>query len=73
MVHPRDGEPRQHTEWHSVSLLGQEQIKKIRNYLIKESHVLVEGRIAYRTYINKKGETKSVTEIKAGYPVDLDR
>jgi single-strand DNA-binding protein len=70
---PKEGEPRKRTEWHGISVWGQEQIRKIRNYIVKGSHVLVEGRIVYRTYTNRQGEKKSVTEIKADYLVDLDR
>jgi single-stranded DNA-binding protein len=52
---------------------GKQQIEKFRNYLIKGSHVLVEGRVIYRRYTNAQGQTKYVTEIRANYLVDLDR
>jgi single-strand DNA-binding protein len=72
-VFPKKGEQKQYTDWHTVRIWGKEQVEKLRNYLIKGSHVLVEGRVIYRTYTDKQGQTRYVTEIRANYLVDLDR
>ena len=71
--HPKPGDSKKYTEWHTVCLWGQEQVKKMRNYIIKGSHVLVEGRLSYRKIINKNGEQQIITEIKATLLIDLDR
>lgn len=70
---PKLGERKQFTEWHTIKMWGKEKIEKLCNYLIKGSHVLVEGRIVYRRYIDTQGQTRYVTEIRANYLVDLDR
>lgn len=71
--HPKHGEPKKYTDWHTVRIWNQEQIEKFRNYLIKGSHVLVDGRVVYRSFTDKEGQTRYVTEIRANYLVDLDR
>ncbi len=71
--HPHDGETKQYTDWHTVKIWGSEKVEKLRNYIIKGSHVLVEGRIVYRTYSNKEGQQRSAVEVRANYLVDLDR
>ena len=68
-----EGVKKQFTDWHTITMWGKQQIEKFRNYLIKGSHVLVEGRVIYRRYTNAQGQTKYVTEIRANYLVDLDR
>jgi single-strand DNA-binding protein len=67
------GEPKKHTQWHSVSLWNQRQIQQLKNYLMKGSHVLVEGKVVYRHFTDKHGVQKHLTEIKAHSLVDLDR
>lgn len=61
------------TTWHTVTIWGRERIEKIMNQFIKGSHVLVEGKIIYRVYFNKKGEKRYVTEINAYSILNLDR
>jgi single-strand DNA-binding protein len=70
---PKEGKKKQFTDWHTITMWGKQQIEKFRNYLIKGSHVLVEGRVIYRRYTNAQGQIKYVTEIRANYVVDLDR
>lgn len=72
-IHPKAGEPRKFTDWHGVSLWNNEQVKKMKNYIIKGSHVMIEGRLAYRPYTAKNGEQRLATEIKATLLIDLDR
>ena len=71
--HGKQGEPKKYTDWHTIKVWGNQQVEKLRNYLIKGSHILVDGRILYRTYTDKEGHTRYVTEIRANYLVDLDR
>ena len=70
---PEQGKKKQFTDWHTITMWGKQQIEGFRHYLIKGSHVWVEGRIIYRRYTNAGGQTKYVTEIRANYLVDLDR
>lgn len=71
--HQKDGPPKKYTDWHTVKVWGNEQVEKIRHYLIKGSHILVDGHILYRSYTDHQGQTYHVTEIRANYLVDLDR
>lgn len=70
---PQEGEKKQFTDWHTIKMWGKEKIEKLRNYLIKGSHVLVEGRVIYREYKDANGQKKYATEIRANLLVDLDR
>ncbi len=56
------GEWKDETEWHNVVLWRQENVA---NYLTKGRQVYVEGRIQTRTYEDKDGQKRSVTEIVA--------
>lgn len=68
-----DDTPAYHTTWHTVKLWGREKIEKMVNQFIKGSHVLVEGQLKYRTYTDRQGKTKHVTEIDAFTMLNLDR
>ena len=68
-----EGEPKKITDWHEIRMYGKERVERLKNYLLKGSHVLVEGRVVYRTYEDKLGHTRYVTQIQANYLVDLDR
>src|SRR4051812_4566290 len=59
----KDAAPVQHTSWHTVKIWRRKQIDSVRNYLIKGSHILVEGAIIYRQYTNKEGAARYVTDI----------
>lgn len=61
------------TTWHNVKIWGRERIEKIVNQFIKGSHVLVEGKIEHRDYVDKTGMKRSVTEISAYALMNLDR
>lgn len=71
--HPKEGEPRKFTDWHSVTLFSDEQVRKMKNYILKGSHVLIEGRLSYRCYKTSDGTARFVSEIKANLLIDLDR
>jgi len=68
-----EGDKKKYTEWHTIVVWGQIQIEKLRNYMIKGSHILVDGSIRYSTYSDTTGHAHGVTEIHANYLVDLDR
>jgi len=61
------------TSWHTVWLWDPKQAAAYKNYLVKGSHVLVEGILNYRDYTGKDGMVKQLAEIKATTLVDLDR
>lgn len=71
--HPKTGSPKKYTEWHNISLWSREQIRKMKNYIMKGSHVMIEGRLTYRVITNKNGDKQLYTEIKAFTLIDLDR
>lgn len=69
----KEGAVKKFTEWHTVIVWGQSQVQELKNYIIKGSHVLVEGSIRYSSYSDTAGQTRNLTEIHANYLVDLDR
>lgn len=68
-----DETPTYITTWHSVTIWGRERVEKIINQFIKGSHVMVEGKLHYRTYTDKTGHKRYVTEINAHQLINLDR
>ena len=66
------GEPLYHTVWHDVVAWDQKAEHAERNF-IKGSKILVEGVIDYRTYPDKSGHTRYITEIRADSLMNLDR
>jgi len=58
----QSGEWREETDWHNVVLWRQENLA---NYLTKGKQVYVEGRIQTRSYDDKDGNKKYITEIVA--------
>lgn len=60
----KDGQKQEHTEWHRIVVWG--KLAEIcGEYLHKGRQVYVEGSIRTRTYKDREGNEKSVTEIKA--------
>jgi len=60
----KDGQKQEHTEWHRVVVWG--KLAEIcGEYLHKGRQVYIEGSIRTRTYKDREGVEKSVTEIKA--------
>lgn len=73
--HPRKkdtGEVEWVTTWHSI-IAWNERAEYLAENFIKGSHLLVEGSLVYRTYEDKQGHTRYITEIKANYFLNLDR
>ena len=60
----RSGTWEDRTEWHRVVLLGN-QADSLRPYLLKGKQVYVEGRIETRSWDDKDGQKKYMTEIIA--------
>jgi single-strand DNA-binding protein len=58
----RSGTWEDKTEWHRVVLLGN-QAESLRPYLLKGKQVYVEGRIETRSWEDKDGQKKYMTEI----------
>src|SRR3546814_18640505 len=56
------GEPRENTEWHSVSVFGEGLVNVVRNYLKKGAKVYIEGPQRTRKY-EKDGVTHYATEV----------
>ncbi|HEX6925989.1 MAG TPA: single-stranded DNA-binding protein [Longimicrobiaceae bacterium] len=60
----RDGTPQEKTEWHRI--VAWDKLAEIaERYLKKGDRVYVEGEIEYRSYEDKDGVTKYITEIRA--------
>lgn len=60
----RDGQPQQRTDWHNIVAWGR-QAEVCKEYLKKGSPVYIEGRIQSRSYEDKDGNRKYITEIIA--------
>jgi len=52
------------TDWHNVSVFGK-TADFVRDYVKKGAQIYVEGSIRNRSYVDKSGLKKYVTEIKA--------
>lgn len=63
---------KQSTIWHRVVWVG-EEVPLMQHYLIKGSHVLVNGRLAYHRTVNRRGMMSCLAEIIANTLIDLDR
>ncbi len=60
----KEGQKQEHTEWHRVVVWG--KLAEIcGEYLHKGRQVYIEGSIRTRTYKDRDGNEKSVTEVKA--------
>ena len=58
----RDGRPSEATEWHRVVVYGP-AVEPVAKMLRKGDPVLVEGRIATRTFRDREGNDRAITEI----------
>ncbi len=56
----QSGEWKEETDWHNVVLWRSENLA---NYLLKGKQVYIEGRLQSRSYEDKEGQKKYVTEI----------
>ena len=60
----KDGQDKDQTTWHNI-VVWDPQAKACKEYLQKGSQVLVEGRIVNRSYQDKDGNTKWISEVVA--------
>jgi single-strand DNA-binding protein len=60
----KDGQWQDKTEWHRIKLLGK-QAESLNDYLKKGKQIYVEGRIETRSWDDKDGQKKYMTEIIA--------
>jgi single-strand DNA-binding protein len=67
-----EGDKVERTQWHDIVAWG--HLSEIMcQYLKKGSEVAIEGRLNYRTYDDKEGNTRYVTEIVAKDLLMLDK
>ena len=66
------GNGQKFTTWHNIKVWDK-LASTVSGNFIKGSHVLVEGRISYRTYEDQTGHLRYVTEIRASALLNLDR
>jgi single-strand DNA-binding protein len=57
-----DGEKTERTQWHDVVVWGP-LAEIVKQYLKKGSELTLEGRLLYRSYEDKEGATRYLTEI----------
>ncbi len=60
----KEGQKQERTEWHNIVVWGK-QAELCGQYLAKGRQAYVEGRINTRSYDDKNGEKKYITEITA--------
>ncbi|MBT8182758.1 MAG: single-stranded DNA-binding protein [Eudoraea sp.] len=66
------GEKVTDTQWHNVVAWGK-TAEIVENYLTKGNEVAVEGKLIHRSYENKEGEKRYITEIKCNELVMLGK
>ncbi len=60
----KDGQTQEQTEWHNI-VTWRRQAEIAKEYLKKGSPIFIEGRIQYRTYNDREGNKRYITEIVA--------
>ena len=66
------GEKVEQTEWHRVSAWGK-TVEIIEQLLKKGSHVAIEGKLTHRSYDDKDGNKRYITEVIANELVFLNK
>ena len=66
------GEKVEQTEWHRVSAWGK-TVDIIEKFLTKGSHVAIEGKLTHRSYEDKDGNKRYITEVIANELVLLNK
>jgi single-strand DNA-binding protein len=59
-----EGQRQERTEWHNIVVWGK-QAESCGQYLQKGRQVFIEGSIRYRSYDDKEGNKKYITEVNA--------
>ena len=57
------GEKVEDTQWHNIVAWGK-TAEIVENYLTKGKQVAVEGKLTHRSYENKAGEKRYITEVR---------
>ena len=57
------GEKVDDTQWHNVVVWGN-KVKVVEQYLLKGKQVAVSGKLVNRSYENKEGEKRYITEVQ---------
>ena len=60
----KDGQMVDRTEWHNIVVWGK-QAETAKEYLKKGRQIYVEGRLSYRTYDDREGNKRYITEVVA--------
>ncbi len=68
----KDGTVIKKTTWHDI-IAWDHLAETILNNFSKGSHILVRGENRQRTYTDKLGIHRRVTEVRANYTLNLDR
>ena len=66
------GEKVEQTEWHRVSVWGK-TVDSIEKLVTKGSHVAIEGKLTHRSYDDKEGNKRYITEVVANELVLLSK
>jgi single-strand DNA-binding protein len=66
------GEKVTDTQWHQVVVWGK-QVDIVEKYVHKGSEIAIEGRLNHRSYEDKDGTTRYITEIVANEILLLDK
>ena len=61
----KEGQKVEQTDWHNIKIPTKKQAEIAEKYLKKGSLVYIEGKIRYRSYDDKDGNKKYITEIIA--------
>lgn len=59
----KDGQRKEKTEWHNVSVLNQNLVGIVEKYVHKGTKVYIEGKIETRKWVDRNGENRYSTEI----------
>lgn len=60
----KSGQRQERTEWHNIDLWGK-QAESLTEYLVKGKQVYVEGSLQTDEYVDKEGNKKKSTKVKA--------
>ncbi len=71
-VYTKDGDKNQHTEWHNIVLWGK-RAEMAEKYIQKGKKIYIEGRLRTRSFDDKEGNKKYITEIRGDIVQFLDR
>jgi single-strand DNA-binding protein len=59
----KDGEKKERTEWHRISVLNDKLVDIVEKYIKKGAKVYIEGQLETRKWTDKDGQDKYTTEV----------